>query len=170
MLRSFNFWGEYMNILHEYLTYKHIQYQTTCWRLTSIMTLLVNKTSNSCTHVCVFNVMLSQLVYVVIFRWWISKEIIGSVLLLTSEKWSVALHSQWNILTLYLLIFSEGTKTYIYILCHSPHEHGTGSWNPSLSKTRTYLSYIINIMDVDFLGDARSQGISHHDIDSFELN
>ena len=30
-----------------------------------------------------------------------------------------------------------------------PIWHGTGSWNPSSSKTRTYLFYIINIMGAD---------------------
>ena len=32
-----------------------------------------------------------------------------------------------------------------------PYWHGTGSWNPSSSKTRTHLLYIINIMGADVL-------------------
>ena len=32
-----------------------------------------------------------------------------------------------------------------------PHWHDTGSWNPSSSKTRTYLFYIVNIMGADGL-------------------
>ena len=47
--------------------------------------------------------------------------------------------------------FFIGNKTYIYILCHSPHWHDTGSWNPFSSKTRTYLFYIVNIMVADVL-------------------
>ena len=54
---------------------------------------------------------------------------------------------QASTLTLYVLNFSEGTKTYkftFYVI--PPHWHDTGSWNPSSSKTRTYLFYIVNIM------------------------
>ena len=32
-----------------------------------------------------------------------------------------------------------------------PHWHDTGSWNPSSSKTRTYIFYIVNIMAADDL-------------------
>ena len=32
-----------------------------------------------------------------------------------------------------------------------PHWHDTGSWIPSSSKTRTYLFYIVNIIDADVL-------------------
>ena len=39
-----------------------------------------------------------------------------------------------------------------------PHWHETGSWNPSSSKTRTYLFYIVNIMGADVLG---TQGARH---------
>ena len=57
------------------------------------------------------------------------------------------LETYWveHFLTLYMLNFSEGTKTYIYFYVIPPHWHDTGSWNPSSSKTRTYLFYIVNI-------------------------
>ena len=32
-----------------------------------------------------------------------------------------------------------------------PHWHGTGCWNPSSYKTRTYLFYMVNIMGADVL-------------------
>ena len=54
-------------------------------------------------------------------------------------------------LTLYMLNFSEGTKTYFYIYVLLPHWHDTGSWNPSSSKTGTYLFYIVMIMGADVL-------------------
>ena len=43
-----------------------------------------------------------------------------------------------------------------------PHWHDSGSWNPSSSKTRIYLFYIVNIMGADVL--ARSLDFSNHDI------
>ena len=54
-------------------------------------------------------------------------------------------------LNLYLRNFSEGTKTYIYILVIPPQWHDTGSWNPSSSKTRTCLFHIVNIVGADVL-------------------
>ena len=56
-------------------------------------------------------------------------------------------------LTLYMLKCSEGSKTYIYIyiLCQSSTLTWHSSWNPSSSKTRTYLFYIVNIMAADGL-------------------
>ena len=47
----------------------------------------------------------------------------------------------------------RGNKTHIYLTFHviSPHWHGTGSWNPSSSRTRSYLFYIVNIMGADVL-------------------
>ena len=58
------------------------------------------------------------------------------------------------ILILYMLIFSEGTKSYIYvyILCHSSTlKWHVGSWNASSSKLRIYLFYMLNIMGADDL-------------------
>ena len=52
--------------------------------------------------------------------------------------------------TLYMLNFSEGTKTCTFCVI-PPHWHGTCSWNPFSSKTRTYLFYIVNIMGADVL-------------------
>ena len=46
----------------------------------------------------------------------------------------------------YALNCSEGTK-HIFTFYVIPSDlHDTGSWNPSLSKTRTLLFYIVNIM------------------------
>ena len=49
----------------------------------------------------------------------------------------------------------RGTKTYIYMIYTfcviPPNWHDTGSWNPSSSKTRTYLLFIVNIMGADVL-------------------
>ena len=70
-----------------------------------------------------------------------------------------------SILTLYVLHFSEGTKTHtvftLYVI--PPHWHDTDSWNPSSSKTRTH------IFHSQYHGcwcpdDARSQAISNHAI------
>ena len=83
-------------------------------------------------------------------------------------------------LTLYMLNFSEGKKHIFTFYVIPPRWHDTGSWNPSLSKTRTCLFYMVNIMAV---GDndcwnfpltvsmtgkesyERSPDISNHDID-----
>ena len=57
-----------------------------------------------------------------------------------------------GILTLYVLIFSEGTKKLIFIFhIMPPHWHGWGSWNSSSSETGTYLFYIISIIGADVL-------------------
>ena len=83
-----------------------------------------------------------------------------------------------------MLIFSEQTKTYIYILCHcstlthmyifyviAPHWHNTRSWNPSSCETRTYLFYIVHLHHSCWCPDkARSQGISNHDIYYVEVH
>ena len=62
------------------------------------------------------------------------------------------LKSKWvTNLTLYVLNFSEGTKTYIYILCHSSTLIWHRYLNPSSSKRRTYTFYIVNIMAADVL-------------------
>ena len=54
-------------------------------------------------------------------------------------------------LTLYVLNFSAGTKTYIYIYVIPSHWHDTGNWNPSFSKTRTCLFHVAHIMAADDL-------------------
>ena len=48
--------------------------------------------------------------------------------------------------------FFRGNKkhTFIYHVI-LPRWHDTGGWNPSSSRTRTYLSYIVNIMGADVL-------------------
>ena len=58
----------------------------------------------------------------------------------------------WSLfsINLYVLNFSEETKTCIYILCN-PQWQDTGSWNPSSSKTRTYLFTPVNIIVADVL-------------------
>ena len=56
---------------------------------------------------------------------------------------------KYSDLTIYLLNFATGTKTDIYILCYSSHWHGTGSLNPSSSKTRTDIFYRVNIRGAD---------------------
>ena len=48
------------------------------------------------------------------------------------------------------LKFFRGSKN-IYLHIIPPHWHDTGSWNPSVSKTRTYLPYTVNIMGADVL-------------------
>ena len=50
-----------------------------------------------------------------------------------------------------LLNFSEGTKYIFMFYIIPPYWHNTCSSNPSSSKTRTHLFYIINIMGVDVL-------------------
>ena len=47
--------------------------------------------------------------------------------------------------TLHMPNFLEGRETYIYILSFF-HIDMTGSWNPSSSKTGTYLFYIADVM------------------------
>ena len=47
--------------------------------------------------------------------------------------------------------FSVGTKRLFTFYVIPPYWHDTGNWNPSSSKTSTYLSYIANIMGVDVL-------------------
>ena len=60
-------------------------------------------------------------------------------------------HLKQYTLTLYTLNFSEGTKHIFTFYDIPPHKCDTFSWNSSLSKTRTYLFYIVNIMDADVL-------------------
>ena len=48
-----------------------------------------------------------------------------------------------------MLIFSEETAICIYNLYHSSTPIWKSSWHPSLSKTRTVLSHIVNIMGAD---------------------
>ena len=54
-------------------------------------------------------------------------------------------------LTLYVQIFSDGTKHISTFYVIPPHWHDKGSYYPCWSKTRTYLFYIVNIMDADVL-------------------
>ena len=52
----------------------------------------------------------------------------------------------------FLAKFFRGNKNiYLNFYVIPPHWHDTGSWNPSLSKTRIYLLYIVNIMAADVL-------------------
>ena len=63
--------------------------------------------------------------------------------------------SSWviiNTLTLYMLNFSEGTKTYTYILCHS----STLTWHRQLKSFKSDKSLPI-------LRSQHHQGISNHD-------
>ena len=53
--------------------------------------------------------------------------------------------------TLYVLNSSSGAKHITTFHIIPPHWYDTGSWNPSSSKTRTYLFYIVNIMVADVL-------------------
>ena len=55
----------------------------------------------------------------------------------------------WTFINPLRATFFRGNKTYIYILCSSSRD--TGSRNPSSSKTRNELFYIVNIMDADVL-------------------
>ena len=59
------------------------------------------------------------------------------------------MHTTW--LTLYKLNFSEGTKHICTFYEIPPHCHDTGIWNPSSSRARTYLFYIVNIMVADIV-------------------
>ena len=47
--------------------------------------------------------------------------------------------------------FFRGNKNIFAFYVIPPHWYGTGSWNPSSSKTRTYLFYVVNIMAADVL-------------------
>ena len=47
--------------------------------------------------------------------------------------------------------FFIGNKNIFTWYVIPPHGHDTGSWNPSLNETRTYLLYIVNIMGADVL-------------------
>ena len=60
-------------------------------------------------------------------------------------------HPAGQILTLYMLNFQREQKHIFTFYVIPPHWHNTSSWNPSLSKTRTYLFYIVNIMAADVL-------------------
>ena len=52
-------------------------------------------------------------------------------------------------LTNYTLKFSEITKIVSKFYVISPHWHDTGSLNPSLNKTRTYLFHKVNIIGAE---------------------
>ena len=69
--------------------------------------------------------------------------------------WSVScntcmMRAAWNI-TKIMVNFSLGTKNIFTFYVTPPCWHDTGSWNPSSSKTRTFLSYTVNIMGADVL-------------------
>ena len=90
-----------------------------------------------------------------------------------SIRWIIKLQIQDSIipimkslrLAIYVLYFSDGTKTYIYILCHS----STWTWHRHLE------SFLLKGQDLPIShsqsrgcwwpGDARSQGINSHDND-----
>ena len=57
-----------------------------------------------------------------------------------------------KMLTLYVLNFSEEIKHIFIFHVIPPHRYDTGGWNPSPSRTRTYLFYIVNIMGADAPG------------------
>ena len=50
-----------------------------------------------------------------------------------------------------MLIFSAGTKAYIYIYVIAPHRYGTGIWNPFSYKARTFQFNIANIVGANIL-------------------
>ena len=98
----------------------------------------------------------------------------GRCLVLTAWAWYMT-HNRlvircwmwFHCLTLYVLNFSEGTKTYICILCHP----STLIWHRYL---KSFLKYDqdLYILHSQYHGcwcpgDVRSQGISSHDIDLF---
>ena len=62
-----------------------------------------------------------------------------------------------NYLTLYMLIFSEGTKHISTFHVIPPYWHDTGNWNHSSWKTRTCLIHIANIMAADDLVTQRAR-------------
>ena len=71
------------------------------------------------------------------------------IILASIGFWTYQLNSHQRS-TLYVLIFSEATYTYIHILCHS-FTVTWHSWNPSSSKVRIFLFYKLNIMGADDL-------------------
>ena len=119
----------------------------------------------------------SQLLYwltqICLSAWWSKKDSFNQILANGKEFLSMCGHGMGHyylsLLNLYMLNFSEGTKTYIYINVIPPHWHDTGIWNSSSSKTKTYLLYIINIMGADVVTVSR-QGISNHNIYFVEPN
>ena len=66
-------------------------------------------------------------------------------------------HQQWQAeedsihLTLYVLNFSEETNIYLHLMSLLPIDKTQLLKNPSSSKTRTYIFYIVNIMASDVL-------------------
>ena len=54
-------------------------------------------------------------------------------------------------LTLCLLFFQREHKHIFTFYVIPPHWFDTGSWNPSSSRTGTYLFYLVNIMAADVL-------------------
>ena len=79
-----------------------------------------------------------------------SKQLITQISNKLCFRSSYILNFHYN-LTLYVLSFSEGKKNISTFYVISPHWHDTGIWNPSSSKTITYLLYIVNIMGADGL-------------------
>ena len=60
----------------------------------------------------------------------------------TRPHWVNPLHAKF---------FRGNINIYFTFYVIPPHWYDTGSWNPSSSNTRTYLSYIVNIMAADVL-------------------
>ena len=89
----------------------------------------------------------------------------------SANRWKSSADSlltAWYVFISFLFIkpFFQRKQRHIFTLyVIPPHWHTTGSWNPSLSKTRTYLFYIVNSMAADALASFVAGGISNHDID-----
>ena len=106
----------------------------------------------------------------------VSGLLVWYCLLCLSIRWIIKLQIQDSIipivislrLALYVLYFSDGTKTYIYILCHS----STWTWHRQLESS------LLKDQDLPIShsqsrgcwwpGDARSQDINSHDNDPIE--
>ena len=87
----------------------------------------------------------------------VAKEALGKKLCLTLQS-SLGLqlvmflmYRAPDLLTLYMINFQREQKHILTFYVIPPHLYDTGSGNLSSSKTRTYLSYIVNIMGADVL-------------------
>ena len=70
---------------------------------------------------------------------------------LLDGEWKVLISMEKSINPLRAKSFKQNINIYLYFYVIPPRWYDTGSWNPSSSKTRTYLFYIVNIMAADVL-------------------
>ena len=88
----------------------------------------------------------------------------------SSGTWEAG--KNWT-LTLYMLIFQRDQKHIFTFYVIHPYWHDTGSWNLPSNKARTYLfCSIVQSQNHGcwYPGNAKSQGVSNHDIYCVEPN